>query len=151
MADSDAPTRKIQVANSRPEDSGRGLAHMPRTLMAALGITEGDVVEIVGKQATPARAVAPYQEDEGLDLLRIDGLQRANAGVGSGDFVEVRKVESKPATRVVFAPAQQKSAAPGLGPGAQAHLLQSAALPGRCGRDGGAQRVTNMRRVSRSS
>jgi len=98
--------RKIQVANSRPEDSGRGLAHVPRTLMAALGIGEGDVIEIVGKQSTPARAVAPYPEDEGLDLLRIDGLQRANAGVGSGDFVEVRKAESKPATRVVFAPAQ---------------------------------------------
>ena len=107
MADSDAPTRKIQVANSRPEDSGRGLAHLPRTLMAALGIAEGDVIEIVGKQATPARAVGPYSEDEGLDLLRIDGLQRANAGVGSGDFVEVRRAESKPATRVVFAPAQE--------------------------------------------
>ena len=107
MADTDTPTRKIQVANSRPEDSGRGLAHLPRTLMAALGVGEGDVIEIVGKQSTPARAVAPYPEDEGLELLRIDGLQRANAGVGSGDFVEVRKAESKPATRVVFAPAQQ--------------------------------------------
>jgi transitional endoplasmic reticulum ATPase len=107
MADSDPTTRKIQVANSRPEDSGRGLAHMPRALMAALGIGEGDTVEIIGKQSTPARAVAPYPEDEGLELLRIDGLQRANAGVGSGDFVEIRKVESKPATRVVFAPAQQ--------------------------------------------
>ena len=107
MADSDPTTRKIQVANGRPEDSGRGLAHMPRALMAALGIGEGDTVEIIGKQSTPARAVAPYPEDEGLELLRIDGLQRANAGVGSGDFVEIRKVESKPATRVVFAPAQQ--------------------------------------------
>jgi len=107
MADTtDDKARRIQVANSRPEDSGRGLAHVPRTLMAALGIAEGDVIEIVGKQTTPARAVAPYPEDEGLDLLRIDGLQRANAGVGSGDFVEVRRVESKPATRVVFAPAQ---------------------------------------------
>ncbi|MBJ6122704.1 CDC48 family AAA ATPase [Sphingomonas mollis] len=107
MADTDIPTRKIQVANSRPEDSGRGLAHLPRTLMAALGIGEGDVIEIVGKQSTPARAVGPYPEDEGLDILRIDGLQRANAGVGSGDVVEVRRAESKPATRVVFAPAQQ--------------------------------------------
>ena len=106
MADDDPQTRKIQVANSRPEDSGRGLAHVPRALMAALGITEGDVIEIVGKQSTPARAVQPYSEDEGLDLLRIDGLQRANAGVGSGDFVEVRKADSRPATRVVFAPAQ---------------------------------------------
>ena len=105
MADAD-PTRKIQVANSRPEDSGRGLAHVPRAVMAALGLAEGDVIEIVGKQSTPARAVAPYPEDEGLDLLRIDGLQRANAGVGSGDFVEIRRAESKPATRVVFAPAQ---------------------------------------------
>jgi len=107
MADTDTPPRKIQVANSRPEDSGRGLAHLPRSLMAALGVGEGDVIEIVGKQSTPARAVGPYPEDEGLDLLRIDGLQRANAGVGSGDFVEVRRAESKPATRVVFAPAQQ--------------------------------------------
>jgi transitional endoplasmic reticulum ATPase len=107
MADSDEATRRIQVANSRPEDSGRGLAHMPRSLMAALGIGEGDVIEIVGKRSTPARAVGPYQEDEGLEVLRIDGLQRANAGVGSGDFVEVRKADAHPATRVVFAPAQQ--------------------------------------------
>lgn len=107
MADTEAPSRKIQVANSRPEDSGRGLAHLPRTLMAALGVGEGDVIEIIGKQATPACVVGPYPEDEGIDVLRIDGLQRANAGVGAGDFVEVRRAESKPATRVVFAPAQQ--------------------------------------------
>lgn len=108
MADSeDVASRKLQVASARPEDSGRGLAHIPRALMAALGIGEGDVIEIAGKTSTPARAVAPYPEDEGLELIRIDGLQRANAGVGSGDFVDVRKAEVKPATRVVFAPAQQ--------------------------------------------
>ncbi|URW77039.1 CDC48 family AAA ATPase [Sphingomonas donggukensis] len=105
MADDEQPVRKLQVANSRPEDSGRGLAHMPRTMMAALGVTQGDVIEIVGKRSTPATAVLPYAEDEGLEILRIDGLQRANAGVGSGDFVEVRAAQSKPATRVVFAPA----------------------------------------------
>jgi transitional endoplasmic reticulum ATPase len=107
MADGEAPTRKLQVANARPEDSGRGLAHIPRAMMAALGLAEGDVIEIVGKETTVARAVAPYAEDEGLEIIRIDGLQRANAGAGSGDFVEIRKAESKPATRVVFAPAQQ--------------------------------------------
>ncbi len=98
---------KLQVANARPEDSGRGIAHLPRAFMASLGLTEGDVIEIVGKKATPARAVGPYPDDEGLAIIRIDGLQRANAGVGSGDFVEVRRAESKPATRVVFAPAAQ--------------------------------------------
>jgi transitional endoplasmic reticulum ATPase len=107
MADSEVQTRRVQVANARPEDSGRGLARIPRAIMSALGLQEGDVVEIVGKRATPARAVLPYTEDEGIEIMRLDGLQRANAGVGSGDFVELRKVESRPATRVVFAPAQQ--------------------------------------------
>src|SRR3569623_1924068 len=45
MADGDdAPPRKLQVANARPEDSGRGLAHIPRSVMARLGIGEGDVI-----------------------------------------------------------------------------------------------------------
>ena len=107
MAESEEKVIRLQVANARPEDSGRGVAHLPRSVLAALGITDGDVVEIVGKKTTPARAIGPYAEDEGLELVRIDGLQRANAGVGSGDFVEVRRAESKAATRVVFAPAQQ--------------------------------------------
>jgi transitional endoplasmic reticulum ATPase len=113
MADSEG--RKLQVANARPEDSGRGLARLSRASMAALGLTEGDIVEIVGNRSTPARAVLPYSEDEGLEILRLDGLQRANAGVGSGDFVEVRKAASTPAQRVVLAPAQQNLRLQGSG------------------------------------
>ena len=45
MPDSETPTRKIQVANARPEDSGRGLAHLPRALMATLGIGEAVLAE----------------------------------------------------------------------------------------------------------
>jgi transitional endoplasmic reticulum ATPase len=107
MAEDDRNPRRLQVANARPDDSGRGLARLSRATLNALGLKEGDVVEIVGKRSTPARAVTPYAEDEGLDILRLDGLQRANAGVGSGDFVEVHRAESRAAQRVVFAPAQQ--------------------------------------------
>src|SRR4051794_1530959 len=99
-------SRKVQVANLPPADSGRGFARLPDPLMDALGLSEGDVIEIIGKRSTVARAIRPYGEDEGIDIIRLDGLQRANAGVGSGDFVEVRKGTSKTATRVVFAPAQ---------------------------------------------
>ncbi|WP_336967802.1 CDC48 family AAA ATPase [Sphingobium aromaticiconvertens] len=106
MAEQEDVGRKIQVANARPEDAGRGLARLPLAVMAELGLTEGDVIEIVGKRTTPARAVRPYKEDEGLDVVRLDGLQRANAGAGSGDFVAIRKIEPRPAQRVVFAPAQ---------------------------------------------
>src|SRR5437868_10029192 len=99
-------SRKVQVANLPPADSGRGFARLPEPLMEALGLSEGDVIEITGKRSTAARAIRPYGEDEGIDIIRLDGLQRANAGVGSGDYVEVRKASSKAATRIVFAPAQ---------------------------------------------
>jgi transitional endoplasmic reticulum ATPase len=107
MADQDLTGRRIQVANARPEDAGRGLARLSNEVIAELGLTEGDTIEIIGKRSTPPRVVRPYREDEGLDVLRLDGLQRANAGVGSGDFVQIRKVESRAAQRIVFAPAQQ--------------------------------------------
>jgi transitional endoplasmic reticulum ATPase len=107
MADEERQPTRLQVATMRPEDSGRGLARLPRRLMAQLELAEGDVIELAGKRSTPARAVGPYPEDEGLDIVRLDGLQRANAEIGSGDFVTVRKADSKPAQRVVFAPAQK--------------------------------------------
>jgi transitional endoplasmic reticulum ATPase len=107
MADEEAGTGKLQVATMRPDDSGRGIARLPRAVMTRLGLAEGDVIEIVGKRPTPARAIGPYPEDEGLNIVRLDGLQRANAEIGSGDFVEIRKSESKAAQRVIFAPAQR--------------------------------------------
>ena len=106
MADVETMARRLQVANLAPADAGRGVARLPVKLMNELGLAEGDVIAITGKRLTAARAIRPYGDDEGLDIIRLDGLQRANAGVGSGDFVEVKKAKSKPATRVVFAPAQ---------------------------------------------
>ena len=108
MADVDTQARRLQVANLPPVDSGRGVARLPAKWMQQLGLAEGDVIEIVGKRSTAARAIGPYGDDEGLEIIRLDGLQRANAGVGAGDYVEVRKVESKAATRVVFAPAAEQ-------------------------------------------
>jgi transitional endoplasmic reticulum ATPase len=106
MATVDTMTRRVQVANLPPADSGRGIARLPTKLMQELGLNEGDVIEIIGKRSTAARALRPFGEDQGLDIIRLDGLQRANAGVGSADFVEVQKAISKPATKVVFAPTQ---------------------------------------------
>ena len=51
MADEEAPAAgKLQVATMRPDDSGRGIARLPRAVMTALGLAEGDVIEIVGKR-----------------------------------------------------------------------------------------------------
>ncbi|MDR2857444.1 MAG: CDC48 family AAA ATPase [Novosphingobium sp.] len=101
-------TVRLQVAAARQEESGHGIARLPKSALAALGALEGDTLEIAGKRTTVARAVAAYSEDEAIEVIRLDGLQRANAEVGSGDHVTVRKAESRPAQRVVFAPAQRE-------------------------------------------
>src|ERR1700755_2761412 len=97
-------SRKVQVASLPPADSGRGFARLPDRLMDELDLSEGDVIEIIGKRSTAARAIRPYGEDEGIDIIRLDGLQRANAGVGSGDFVEVRKGGAEAGAPPRFAP-----------------------------------------------
>ena len=99
---------RLQVAGARQEESGTGFARISRATMGLLGITEGDVISIEGKRATVARAILPHPEDEGIEVIRLDGLQRANAEVASGEHVVIRKAEAKPATRVVFAPAQRE-------------------------------------------
>jgi ATP-dependent 26S proteasome regulatory subunit len=63
MAGEDVKPVRLQVANARPEDSGHGIARLPRSSMAALGVQQGDVIEIIGKKSTAARAVLPYDED----------------------------------------------------------------------------------------
>jgi transitional endoplasmic reticulum ATPase len=108
VAEIEAGSVRLQVAAARQEESGRGIARMPKSAFAALGIAEGDVVEITGKRATAAIAVPAYPEDQTLDVIRLDGLLRRNAETGSGEHVTVKKGESKPATRVVFAPAQRE-------------------------------------------
>ena len=113
MADADAGkveqgTIRLQVAAARQEESGRGIARMPRSAFQALGITEGDPVEIEGKRITAALAIPAYEEDETLEVIRLDGLQRANSETASGEHVTIRRAESRPATRVVFAPARKE-------------------------------------------
>ena len=101
-------TIKLQVAAARQEESGHGIARLSRASLSSIGAMEGDVLEITGKSATVARAVLGYPEDEELQVIRLDGLQRGNAEVGSGEHVKVRKAESRPAQRVVFAPAHKE-------------------------------------------
>src|SRR3712207_387949 len=98
---------RLQVANAPLGDAGSGIARISHQALTAMALQEGQAVEIIGKRHTTAIAVGPYPEDEGLTILRLDGLQRVNAGVGSGDYVEVKRAEVRPAARIVLAPAQK--------------------------------------------
>jgi transitional endoplasmic reticulum ATPase len=136
-----AQAQRLQVANAKAEDSGRGFARLSKATLAELGLQQGDVIEIIGKRSTVARAVDPYPEDEGLDVIRLDGLQRANAGVGAGDQVELRKVASQPAKKVVFAPAQKEIRLEGPGDALKRNFIGRALVTGDVVATHGQQRV----------
>ncbi|GMN01843.1 CDC48 family AAA ATPase [Erythrobacter sp. MTPC3] len=148
MADADAATPaktvRLQVAAARQEESGQGIARMPRSAFQELGITEGDVVEIIGKRATAAIAMATYAEDETLDVVRLDGLQRGNAEAGSGEHVEIKVAETRPATRVVFAPAQREMRLQGPTQALKRNFFRKPLVAGDLVATTGQQPVQNM-------
>ncbi len=137
-------TVKLQVAAARQEESGHGIARMPKSTLSALGLIEGDTVQIEGKRTTAARAVLAYAEDEGLEVIRLDGLQRANAEVGSGDHVVVSKTESRPAQRVVFAPAQREMRLQGPPQALKRNFFQRPIVAGDLVATTGQQQVRDM-------
>ncbi|MFH8108886.1 MAG: AAA family ATPase [Candidatus Aenigmatarchaeota archaeon] len=65
------------------------------------------MVEIEGSKKTAAIAVRAYPADVGLNIIRMDGITRRNAGSGVGEYVKVRKAEVKEAKRVTIAPAEK--------------------------------------------
>lgn len=94
---------KVATARKRSE-TGLGRARVDKITMAKLGLEFGDVVEIVGKKVAPVKVFPGVAEDEGLGLIRIDGLTRTGAGVSVDENVIVRVCESIPADKVVLAP-----------------------------------------------
>jgi transitional endoplasmic reticulum ATPase len=89
------------------DESGRGLIRIDTKAMSELGIKEGDIVELIGQKRTGAIAVRAYPSDIGLNIARIDGITRMNAGVGVGEIVKIKKADVKEAKKVVLAPAQK--------------------------------------------
>jgi len=148
MPEADAATEtrssRLQVAPARQEESGQGIARMPRSAFQNLGITEGDVVEITGKRSTAAIAMAAYEEDDALDVVRLDGLQRGNAEAGSGEHVEITATESRPATRVVFAPAQREMRLQGPTQALKRNFFRKPLVAGDLVATTGQQPVRNM-------
>ncbi|MFW6195916.1 MAG: CDC48 family AAA ATPase [Thermoplasmatota archaeon] len=94
----------LTVKEAPQDDIGRNRARIgPRTRME-LNVEVGDVIKISGDQETVAKVFRLSSKDEGMGIIRIDGLVRKNAKVSIGDKVEVKKVSVEPAEKVVIAP-----------------------------------------------
>jgi transitional endoplasmic reticulum ATPase len=99
---------QLRVEDARQRDVYRGIARIDQQTMQKLGISAGDVIEIVGKRNTAAIAWPAYSEDQNRDIIRIDGFTRKNAGIAMHELVVIRSAQVTNATTVVLAPIDMK-------------------------------------------
>jgi transitional endoplasmic reticulum ATPase len=130
MAESEQRSLRAQVAGAKTQDVGSGGARVGHKILQSLGMREGEVLEVIGKRNTAVIALPPYPEDDGLDIVRLDGLQRVNADVGISDHVEVRRADLKPARRVTIAPAQKNLRLMGSGDALRRTLFRRPVVAG---------------------
>src|ERR1700704_544381 len=96
--------RFLRVAEAKPADAGRGIVRPDPEVMNILDLKEGDTVLILGSKATAASIRRGYPEDANRGVIRMDGMQRRNAGVGIDDKVGLKKALVKPAEKLSLAP-----------------------------------------------
>jgi transitional endoplasmic reticulum ATPase len=99
---------QLRVGDARQRDVGRGIARLDQRTMQKLGISAGDVIEMVGKRTTSAIAWPAYSEDQNREIIRIDGFTRKNAGVAINEYVIARPAKVKNALNITFAPVDMR-------------------------------------------
>jgi len=99
---------QLRVGDARQRDVGRGIARIDQRTMQKLGISAGDVIEIINKRTTSAIAWPAYSEDQNRDIIRIDGFTRKNAGVAINEYVIVRPAKVKTALAITLAPVDMR-------------------------------------------
>jgi transitional endoplasmic reticulum ATPase len=98
---------RLKVAESNQGDVGKGIVRIGEEFLARIGARALDVVEILGSRPTAALAVNAYTADQGIDMARMDGLIRSNAGTSIGQYVEIKKAVWSEAKHVTLAPVTQ--------------------------------------------
>ncbi|MHA2006005.1 MAG: CDC48 family AAA ATPase [Promethearchaeota archaeon] len=94
---------KLRIERLEKSRSGRSLCYIDQDLMFELGLSTGDIIEIRGKKKTTGIAVSSAA-DRGKAIIRLDGLQRLNAGATIGEYVSVKIAEVYPAIEIVLTP-----------------------------------------------
>jgi transitional endoplasmic reticulum ATPase len=104
------PRIRLRVAEAKHRDVGKRRARIDSLSMSKLAIKPGEVVELIGKRRTPVTVWLAEPQENGRDLIRIDGQTRKNVGVGINDMLTVRKIRSKVAKSVFLLPVGHNTA-----------------------------------------
>ncbi|MGB1548888.1 MAG: CDC48 family AAA ATPase [Candidatus Poseidoniaceae archaeon] len=116
MASNDSDSISLKVSKAIPSDVGHGRARISGE--NDLDLKPGDIIEIKGEnRSTAAIYWRSRPEDAKMDIIRVDGIIRKNAGVSLGDRVTVSKVEAKICTKLVLSPVMANKQKVKFGPG----------------------------------
>ena len=96
-------TLKLRIERLEKNRSGRSLCYVDQDALKELGLSTGDIIEVRGKKKTTGIVVSSAA-DGGKGILRLDGLQRLNAGATIGEFVSIQLADVYPAEEIVLTP-----------------------------------------------
>ena len=115
MADND-DSIELRVSKAIPSDVGFGRARISSEM--GLDLKPGDFVEISGEErSTAAIYWRSRPEDAKMDIIRMDGIIRKNAGVSLGDRVTVRKAKAEECKKLTISPVMANKQKVKFGPG----------------------------------
>ena len=97
----------LKVAEAEQRDIGRKIVRIDPDAAQSLNVMTGDALELSSFGNKSVLLSWPGRDkDRGTGLVRIDGYTRNKLDVGIGDTIEVKKVESKDAKSITFAPTE---------------------------------------------
>jgi len=99
-----SPKIQLRAAEAKHRDVGKRRARIDSDSMQRLGIGAGEVIELIGKRSTVVTGWPADEEEKEMDIIRVDGQTRKNAGVGLNDLLLVRRIESKTARTIILKP-----------------------------------------------
>ena len=94
---------KLRIEELDKSRSGRSLCYIDQNILEQLDLTTGNIIEIRGKKKTTGIVVSSIN-DKGKGIIRLDGLQRLNAGATIGEYVIIRLARVYPAREIVLTP-----------------------------------------------
>ena len=94
---------KVRIEELEKSRSGRSLCYLDQEIVENMGLSTGSIIEIRGKKKTTGIVVASIA-DKGRGTIRLDGLQRLNAGATIGEFISIRLAKIYPAEEIVLTP-----------------------------------------------
>jgi transitional endoplasmic reticulum ATPase len=120
----------LKVAEAFQNDIGRGIARVDSKAKSQLGVSTGDIIRLVGKKSALAIVWQAQPDDEGLDMIRMDGILRQNLSVGLGERVRIEPVQIKNAKKIVLAPQEAVRYSVGFDQYVKKRLIGKAVLKG---------------------